>query len=239
MEKDRHSKVMAIAALIIAVIGLGMGFAAFTNTLTISASASVTPNSSSFSVDFSSSDTALSTDPVKPTVVGIPETSATSATINNTTNPNAPTISNLSAAFTEPGQSATYTFYAYNNGEYAAYLRSISLAAVEGSDTKKCVVSEVQEGETKATDALVQQACSGIVLTVTAGPTTTDPDNTITTTGSKTDITGHGIATSKAEKITVKIEYSSTAERADGPFTVQFGDISLLYSSVDGGTEGA
>ena len=35
MEKDRGTKVIAIVALIVAVVGLSLGFAAFSSTLTI------------------------------------------------------------------------------------------------------------------------------------------------------------------------------------------------------------
>ena len=35
MERDRNSKILAIIALTVAVIGLSLGFAAFSQTLTI------------------------------------------------------------------------------------------------------------------------------------------------------------------------------------------------------------
>ena len=51
MEKDRSTKIIAIAALLIGIVGLSLGFAAFSNTLTISSSAEVTPDQSAFNVD--------------------------------------------------------------------------------------------------------------------------------------------------------------------------------------------
>ena len=48
MERNRQTKVIAIVALCVAVVGLTLGFAAFSNTLTISSSATVTPNESDF-----------------------------------------------------------------------------------------------------------------------------------------------------------------------------------------------
>ena len=42
--ENRKFKIMAIAALIICVIGLSVGFAAFANTLTINSTSNVTPD---------------------------------------------------------------------------------------------------------------------------------------------------------------------------------------------------
>lgn len=217
MEKNRSSKMIAIAALLVAIVGLSLGFAAFSNTLTISSSANVKPNDDTFSVDFSSSNTVLATDKIVPTVN--PSTiTATDATIDNSSDP---TISGLSATFSEPGQSATYTFYANNNGEYDAFLKSITYANVSGeSSFKVCTAG------TGTTDTLVQAACDDIIISVKVG---TEAE----TTGSLASITKHSLLKSKFEEITVKIEYVANGNRADGDFSVNFGDISLTYSSVD------
>lgn len=217
MEKDRGTKMIAIIALLIAVAGVSLGFAAFSNVLTISPSANVTPNSDTFNVDFSSSDTSLETDPIVP-AKNPDSITATNATIDNST---APTITGLDATFTEPGQSVTYTFYATNTGEYDAFLKSIVYANVsEEQSTKVCKAI----GDT--TDALVQQACSSISVNVKVG-------SEAETSGSVATITGHRLAKDAYEMITVRIEYDSNGTRADGDFSVEFGDISLNYSSVD------
>ena len=84
MEKDRRARFVAIAALLVGVIGLSLGFAAFSNTLTIKSSAEVNVDSSKFNVDFSSSSSTVATDPITPTlnktVTGF---TATNATIDN------------------------------------------------------------------------------------------------------------------------------------------------------------
>ena len=46
-------------------------------------------------------------------------------------------------------------------------------------------------------------------------------------------ITGHTLAKASGELVTVTLEYEAGADRADGDFTVAFGDITLNYSSVD------
>lgn len=216
MEKDRSSKVIAIVALLVAVVGLSVGFAAFSSTLTISSSANVTPNSDTFKVVFSSNDTTLTTEAVNGNVTGT-GASATAATINNDTNP---TISGLAATFTEPGQKVVYTFYAHNSGEYEAFLKSVTYANVTGkSESRECTPGR------DTTAALVTNACDDISVKVNVGTTNT--------TASTADITKHKLAKKAFEPVTVTIEYASNGDRADGDFSVAFGDVSLVYSSVD------
>ena len=216
MEKDKTSKVIAIIALLVAVVGLSVGFAAFSNTLTISTSANVTPNSDTFKVVFSSNGTTLTEDKVSG--VASSGASATDATINNAASN--PTITGLSATFTEPGQNVVYTFYAHNKGEYDAFLKSVTYANVtDETETKICTAGS------KTTAALVATACEGISVKVNVGSTNT--------TASTANITGHSLLKKAFEAITVTIEYAADSGRADGDFSVAFGDISLVYSSVD------
>lgn len=219
MEKDRSSKVIAIVALLVAVVGLSVGFAAFSSTLTISSSANVTPNSDTFKVVFSSNDTTLTTEAVNGNVTGT-GASATAATINNDTNP---TISGLAATFTEPGQKVVYTFYAHNSGEYEAFLKSVTYANVkDAASSKVCTPGR------DTTAALVTSACDAISVKVNVGTT-----STTSTTSSTADITNHKLAKAAFEPVTVTIEYAADGARADGDFSVAFGDVSLVYSSVD------
>ena len=75
------TKLMILVALI-AVVGVSVGFAAFSSSLLIKSKLSVNPDSSTFSVLFSSSSTSLKTDAIQPTVN--PSTIiASNATINN------------------------------------------------------------------------------------------------------------------------------------------------------------
>ncbi|MBQ9071584.1 MAG: hypothetical protein IJY25_00295, partial [Bacilli bacterium] len=64
--KDRNKKLIIMIALI-AVVGVSIGFAAFSSSLLIKSSLSVDPDSSTFSVVFSSSSTALETNAITPT----------------------------------------------------------------------------------------------------------------------------------------------------------------------------
>lgn len=217
MEKNRNAQVIAIVALVVAVLGLSVGFASFSNVLNIQASANVKPDSSTLNVDFSSSIDSVTVAEITPTAT--PNSIVTTnATIDNSADP---TISNLNATFTEPGQSVVYKFYAYNAGELNAYLKSIVYANVAGGNATK--VCTAKEG---TTDALVQKACENILVKVKVG-------NELETATGKASITGHSLAKKTGEMITVTLEYAAGAERTDGDFSVAFGNITLNYSSAD------
>ena len=213
MGDNKGYKILAVLALVIGVVGVTLGYAAFSNTLTITTSAEVHPDASAFNVDFSSSSSSVQTNAITPqlstTATGF---TATNGTIDNT---NDPTITNLTATFTEPGQSVTYEFYAYNAGEYLAYLNSIVF-----SGNKVCTAAS------GTTQTLVDSACNGISLTATVGS-----ENATTT--SMASITGHTLAKNTAELITVVIDYATGSAWADGNFTVTFPNIVLTYGSAD------
>ena len=216
MEKNRSGQFIALLALIVAIVGVSVGFAAFSSALSIQSSANVTPDQNTLNVDFSSSATAVVTNDIKPTTT--PTTVvATDATIDNSADP---VIRNLSATFKEPGQKAVYTFYAYNAGELEAFLKSIVYENVSSKNSNK--VCTAGEG---TTDALVQKACEGISLKVKVG---TEAE----TSSGIASISNHSLGKAKSEEITVTLEYASDATRADGDFTVSFGDVTLNYSSV-------
>lgn len=241
---ERNSKVIAIVALCIGVVGLSLGFAAFSSTLTIKSSASVKPNADTFNVDFSSTTGSVVSGAVEATraiinaeggVVAdavVPEAFiASAASINNTSNPE---ITGLNVVFTEPGQQATYKFYARNAGELTAYLNSLTFTETtvgEVTGTKVCTAAtltdeEIAAGATQATPALVAQACNGISISVKVG-------KEANTTASIPTISGHDLAAGNEEEVTVTIKYAADAVRADGKFDVAFGDIVLVYDSLD------
>ena len=217
MEKNRKVQVIAVFALVIAIVGLSIGFAAFSSVLNIQTSANVKPDSSTMNVDFSSAEDKVEVAEIIPTAT--PNSLVTTnGVIDNSVDP---TISNLSATFTEPGQSVVYKFYAYNAGELNAYLKSIVFSNVANQNaTKICTAGQ------GTTDALVQKACEKISVKVKVG-------NEIETTTGKASITGHILSKGNGELVTVTLEYEAGADRADGDFTVAFGNITLNYSSVD------
>ena len=217
MYKSRNTKMLTIIALVLVITGLGIGFAAFSSTLNISSSAAVTPSSSDFNIVLSSSQYAVTTNDATGTVVSGIGTNGAQGGIINLYRKEA---TGLIAQFTSPGQSLTTTIYAHNIGEYDAYLRGVTITSINGNSYKKCV------GATDATDALVQSACNGIDISVTI--------NGIEYALGNTSISKHVIKKGAVEPIIITISYDSNASRADGEFDIEFGDLALEYSTVDG-----
>ena len=215
MDRDRSTKVIAIVALCVAVFGLSVGFAAFSNDLTIKSEATVKPNASDFDVNFSSSDTSETDGTV--TATSTAGVTAQDATINNAT---APTISGIKVEFTEPGQSAKYSFFAHNAGKYNAFLNNVTFKNAKDANANiACVAAEGTNAN------MVASACQGISIKVKVGTTTfVEPTPTITS---------HELPIDQYEPVEVTIEYAYGAARADGDFQVNIGDIVLTYGSVD------
>lgn len=215
MEKNRDSKVIAIIALIVGVLGLSLGFAAFSSTLTIKSNADVNMSSENFDVDFSSKSTEVETSNIAPKIVG--EVTAEEAVIDNSSNP---IISNLKAHFTNAGQKVTYEFYAYNRGAYDAFLKRITYNNVDGANsTRVCTAAE------GTTESLVAAACEHISVSVKVAE-----EDVVK--GSET-YSGHTLMKNTSDPIIVTIEYNEGAPLADGDFDVTFGDIELEYKSTD------
>ena len=215
MERQRKRKFIIMITLMVVVSAMGLGFAAFSATLNISSSASVTPNSSSFYLGFYPSNIpSLDDGTISPSTTG-------GATGNNiTVDAGSTTITGLKANFTEPGQTIAYSFYVGNESEYDSYLRAINFLNVSGqSKNKVCTPG------TGTTASLVDATCEAITMTV-------EVDGTIAT-DTKTNISGKSLAKGNYVQVTITITYDESGARSDGPFNVEFGGISLDYSTVD------
>lgn len=217
MSENKSYKLIAIIAILVGAVGVAIGYSAFSSNLIINSSAEVTPDANLFSVKFSSSDQSVQTNNITPTLSpqNVTGFSGTNATISNSGDP---TISNLKATFTEPGQSVTYSFNSFNDGEYIAYLNSITFTG-----TKACTAKNT------TTQSLVDAACNGISLSITVGEST----KTVTTTETVSSISSHSLATNTAEPVSVTITYASGSGIADGDFDVTLPSITLKYDSVD------
>ena len=209
MKSEKRKQILTLSILVVAILVITIGFAAFSVTLRINSSATINPNSGTFSVKFSTTKDTLTVADVTPTnyTTGL---TVTNGKIDNSGNP---TISNLSIEFKNPGDYVEYVFYARNEGEYNAYLNNINFIG-----TKSC---EAGEG---ASNELVQSACNSISLTVTVGGI-----DYITTTG----ITDHILNKNTGEEVKVTLKYADNGARADGPFTVNFGEITMVYSTIN------
>lgn len=112
MEKDRKTRVIAIAAVFIALIGTTIGFAAFSNTLSIQGTAKV--DASKWEIKFSN---------LQPISLVGKAKEVTTPTINT----NDTTISDYSVELIAPGDKATYTFDVVNDGTFDAKITSINI----------------------------------------------------------------------------------------------------------------
>ena len=108
MEKERKVRVLSIAALLVAVLGLTVAFAALSQTLTINGSAAV--DTATWDIHFEKTSG-------KETEVKGAAT-FTEPTLSGTT------IENFSATLTKPGDSVTYYFDIVNNGTVDAVVLS-------------------------------------------------------------------------------------------------------------------
>ncbi len=203
---NRYSKYVAVIALLISVVGVSLGFAAFSNTVQIKAQADVTTDGSTYKGGTLSTDPDdVEEGPVTPTTTG--GATAEIADLSETG------IENIHVHFTEPGQSATYSFYGYNNSEFATYLNEVTFGS------KTCTPG------TGTTAAYVTEACNDIIMTIAAGASSwTETDDSVN---------GHSVNSQESEPIAVTIEYLDGGAQADGPFDVNFGTSTLLYSTVD------
>ncbi len=99
MGYNKRNTTLILIITIVSVLGLSIAFAAFSSSLTVKSNATITPDSGNFKVVFSSKSDSLSTTNVS--VTKTENATAGTPTIDNTTNP---TIKNLSASFTSPGE---------------------------------------------------------------------------------------------------------------------------------------
>ncbi len=117
MERERSGKVIAIATLLVGILGLSLGFAAFSTRLNITSSADVQIDSSVWNVGFSTRSSDIHED----SVTGSDSTSTLALTqfvISQGTRAQLQTVN---------GSSVTYNFYIVNEGDMDAYLNSVSM----------------------------------------------------------------------------------------------------------------
>ena len=211
MGHEKRTKVIAILALIVAVLGLSVGFSAYSKALNIqNVQATVQGNPANFSVVFSTSSTSISNGSVHSNACGPNAQGGASATINGTT------ISNLSGTFTGAGE-VNYVFYAYNNGSIPAYLTGITIG------DKTCT------GGSGTSKELVDAACNGAYIKVLVQ--STDYSKFSKTYYSTTTINDAPKLNPGEYVIVVPSMGIPSGNAVDGDYTIKYGDVTLNYSS--------
>ena len=154
-------------------------------------------------------------------------------------------IEDLKAHFTRPGQVVTYSFYARNDGEYDAYLVGVTFKNVANETSPiVCTIpatNHLDDSANSATNSLVQAACNRMKITVSVDGhaySTYFADGThALVNGSSSTMTNGNLARGAAEPVVVTIEYQAEEanqnQRPDGVMDVAFGDIELVYRSVN------
>lgn len=247
MKQRKKSKIIAILALCVSVLGLTLGFAAFSNTLTISSSATVTPDASDFKLmaygleDVSGDILSIAFEPSSYTSSTFSKPYLRNAAVaenakiesSNVNGSNSVVISNLNPVLKNPGDSATYYFMVKNEGQYDAYLANQNLKV---SSPSKVCEPVVKEGQETATDALVQEACKDILFNVKVSDVFQNQSFDIGTFGNNdlllTKFDGND-EYSSAIVVEVGIAYRNNSQRrADGEFMVKLPDVSMEFSTV-------
>ena len=211
MEKSRKNKKIVLVALLLLVVALSIGFAAFSSQLTISSSAAVKGDTNTFKVAFSESDSELTGNTAKATTSGAGAT-AEDGTFSGTE------LTGLKANFTGPGQSVTWSVYAYNEGAFDAFLNQVKVGKIT------CTAGQ------NTTQSYVDEAAKGISVKVTVGG---DAFTATTIEATSGELTNNVLSKQTAEEVLVTIEYAAGSSIADGDFEVQIDPIQLSYSSVD------
>lgn len=210
----RRKQIFFITLFSIVAFGLGIGFAAFSTTLNISSSAIVSPDSSDFSVRFIDSSIMAESGGS-----GLVEPYASEGASGSSVYVNETYIDNLSVNFTGDGQFVSYEFWVANFGKFDAYLKEIKFLNVDGKDSN-IICTPV--GDTSG--SLVSAACDEISIEIYIEDAFA---NTSTLFKDKK------LAINSAQMVYIEIKYSDEGDLADGPFTVEFGDIEFVYSTVD------
>ena len=234
MKKNRQSKLVAILALCVAVVGLTLGFAAFSNTLTISSSATVSPDKSDFKITIlgfnkEAADSNLDEDildidnynelmsyPRVGTSLVEHNISATSAVIDN----NNLTISNISVNMSYPEDLSAYYFILINDGEYDAYFDVDSFKHLYDGINGACTADEGTSVD------LVNLACDSVVLRSVM--ISKDGEAIIES------VDKYKIEKGEYVFLTVLVEYQKLYNNifADGDFSVKFDDLKLKFSTA-------
>lgn len=233
MRRNRKKQSIIIMILCLLVCSLTIGFAAFSNSLTISSSAEVKPDSSDFDINVYGVGNAITggswdnLDIYTSTTISEPDTnpstffSAEGASVARISDDGKNiTVSDLTANFSEPGQSVGYYFVIKNEGEYDAYLNMQPLEELFFGVPGVCTAYS------GTTPGLVEQTCPNIGLSAY----TYDSEFLEFIFSS---------STYKLEKgdyifLLLYIDYfeSSDLVRADGDFSVRFSDITFDFTSV-------
>lgn len=215
MEKERGSKVLAVIALVVGLVGLSLGFASFSKELTIDAPTGDVTQVNTLNVHFV--EGSVNADVLAGTT---PAVSGDVATVSGTS------ITGLRATFQQKGDKIQYVFQVKNDATYPAYLNAITFS----KDVPTCVAKSGDGVNPPSVD--VAALCGQLVDMDVEVVNNEDPADSQLVSGTKASIDGHVLGAGKVETVKVTLEYVGDMD-SDGDFTVDFGTVTLTYGSVD------
>lgn len=203
MEKERGTRIIALAALCIAVVGVSIGFATFARQFTITGT-----------------DTTIVEQGEDVFANGGLYLTTTDGTITAET-----TWSGLTGTITDANRTITYTATINNTTSYDAYLSAVS------SNSGKLVCTAVTPAQTN--DDTVQAACNKLTLTLAIGDTYSGNITKAAALSSSGLNDGtRTVDASSTETITLTLTLANDAVMPDGDFTVTIPGITFDYTSL-------
>ena len=237
MERERSGKVIAIATLLVGILGLSLGFAAFSTTLNITSSADVPVDASVWNVGFSDQNSSIHAGTVNGTTGSNTSNGALSLTqfvISQTTNAELSTTN---------GSKVEYDFYIVNDGDLAAYLNSVTMGTISCEYKTGQSPRVTDNGHTTITSETVGsitdadcQKMFGATLTINSSSSYTDGQSVTSGFGNtnKLDKPSNNTPTYVPVKLTIAYKDDSLATVTDAPtgdFTVSLSDSAIVYGS--------
>ena len=240
MERERSGKVIAIATLIVGIIGLSLGFAAFSTTLNITSSADVPVDASVWKVGFSNVQTSI---PASAVTVNGQTNSANNGTlsltqfvISQTTNAELSTTN---------GSKVEYDFYIVNEGDLDAYLNSVTmgnLSCAYKTSVSPRVTDDGHTSITGGTGTISDNDCRALfeaTLTINSTTSFTNGQSSSSGFGTTAQLAKPSgdpkVATYVPAKLTIAYKndsLSSVTNAPNGDFTVSLSDSTVVYGST-------
>ena len=215
MEKS-NSKIVAVAALVVAVIALSVGFAALSATLNISSDADITVHpENTFEANINYYGTATCTP------------SSAHVTVGNAGTLSGKNWSGIVVTLQEPGDNVVCEATVKNQSTFDGYLKSIT------ADSNISCAAGSTNG---ASAAKVTAVCGDIEMTVGVGTTGAENVTPAITNSAHAGLSGistnNTIASTNGEhKVKVTIQYKNPGTLSDGDIKVTLPGIQLGYNT--------
>ena len=236
MEREKSGKIIAIATLLVGVLGLSLGFAAFATRLDISSQAEVEVDADVWEVGFSTVSSAITAGTVSGTTGTNTSNGALGLTqfvISQTTNANLNTTN---------GSKVEYDFYIVNAGQLDAYLNSVVMGNITCEYNEGVSNRVTDSGHTtisEGTSTISDTDCRKLFgATLTIGSSNYTDGQSVTSGFGTTNKLAKpsGSPTYVAAKLTIAYKNDSLATVSDvpnGDFIVKLGDSSVTYGSTE------